>query len=93
MAFFGLLGLLAASRVYYKANSGKELIEQQGQAIAALKATVSEQDRRIVTLTATNEHMLKELDALRETVTQAAKVDDLTALVRIGFEQLGVKIK
>lgn len=98
LSILGLIAVVASAWVYFRHGTGKELIDQQDRAIGALKAIVDEQDRQIKALKDQNlqqgaqlEQQARQLRVLTEAVTQAAKVDQLTTLVRTGFQKLGVE--
>jgi septal ring factor EnvC (AmiA/AmiB activator) len=73
----GVVAISAIIYVYFKASSGRQLVTLQDAAIAALQATVTEQARQLVELKSREQALREDLSALREHITQIAKVDEL----------------
>lgn len=89
---------LTAVGFAYKGVRGQALTQQQDQAITSLQGTVTSlqtanemKDGEILALKRTIDDLQDQVKALREAVTQAAKVDSLRDEVQAGFAGMNGK--
>jgi cell shape-determining protein MreC len=81
LAVLGIAGVWGIPRVL-KGASVRSIAETAASEVARMKDFGEAQQRQIDNLKSENEHLRNQVQDLQRLVTQAAKVDELTALVK-----------